>query len=150
MATTYFKADLRCSNCGQTNTAWLASHLDDQGDNYEVGDRYDDRISIADFDVSCLTVRPPETGDAIHAVESWTCTNCNAANFGEIVFAGGVVTSIEAIELDLEALERVHFLGEETVEMLQAIAGEPLRVGGKRVSNWLALLRAGLAAGRRW
>jgi hypothetical protein len=150
VATTYFKAELPCALCGQTNTAWLESALDDQGKTYGIGDRYDDRISIADFAASGFMVRRPADGEPIHAVMSWTCPNCNGSNFGEVVLSEGIVKSIVAVELDAQTLERIHHLDELTEEMLQKIAAEPLRINGKVVPNWLARVRAGLAAGRRW
>lgn len=151
MAYTKFIADLPCSNCGQTNRAWILSRLDEQGESYQVGDRVDDRITIRDFDVAGLTVRRPSEGEPIHAVMSFTCTNCNASNFAEVVFADGKVEAIAAIELDPETLARTHYLnGDDTEEMLAAIAGQPLMVGSKIVPNWLDLVRAGLDAGRRW
>lgn len=150
MATTSFKAELPCSNCGQTNTAWLESQLDDRGKTYEVGDRYDDRISVADFDASCFVVKRPADGESIHAVLSWTCTNCKASNFAEVVFGEGTVTWIEEVELGFDVLDRVHYLSEDTEEMLERIAGEPLRQQGRLRPDWLARLRDGIAAGRRW
>ena len=64
MAYTKFIANLPCSNCGQTNRAFILSRLDDEGRSYQVGDRTEDRITISDFDVACLTVRPPADGVA--------------------------------------------------------------------------------------
>jgi hypothetical protein len=150
VALTHFIANLRCPNCGQTNRGWVSTQLDDQGDSYQVGDRYADLITVADFDAACLTVKRPLPGAAIHAVMSWSCTNCTAASFAEVVFDGGVVTSIAPVELDHDTLARIHYLGTDTEEMLVAIAGQPLYVNSQLVPNWLDLLRAGLAAGRRW
>ena len=95
-------------------------------------------------------VRRPADGEPIHAVMSWTCRNCSGSSFGEVVFSEGIVKSIVVVQLDAHTLERIHHLASLTEEMLQKIAADPLRVNSEVVPNWLASVRAGLAAGRRW
>jgi hypothetical protein len=147
---TYFKAMLRCSNCGRDAIAWLYSTLGEKGSTYEVGDCPGDDIQPIDFVDTSFTVRAPGPDEPVHFLTSWTCEFCRLENFGEIVLVDGCVRSIDRAALDLATLARVHYIAETTRDMLEAIVGTPLHYNSGLRHDWLQMLRAALEAGKRW
>jgi hypothetical protein len=64
-------------------------------------------------------------------VESWGCPVCNEPyNWAEITVEGGVIESVEAVELSSEMLEWVHYLTWDVDDQYRAIAGDSLYEDG--------------------
>jgi hypothetical protein len=143
---TYFKATLPCAHGGHVGTAWIPSHLGSRGATYQAGDCPGDDIPDANFASTSFSVRPVVGREPVRVLHSWTCETCRLESFVEVVFADGCVIAIEPTDLTPATLGRVHYIGEELDEMLQAIAG----VSPYESAEWLPTLRSALEAGRRW
>ncbi|HWO26264.1 MAG TPA: hypothetical protein VNO30_46370 [Kofleriaceae bacterium] len=131
-------------------TAWLHNKLGEAGRTYEVGDCPGDDIQLVDFEETCLPVRPFESGKPIRVLLAWDCEHCRLGNLAEVVYADGCICSIEATQLTPQTLERVDCLYEDLDDIVESLIDEPVRIGPRWRPDWLRLLRAALAAGRRW
>jgi hypothetical protein len=147
---TYFRNTLTCLHCKQAGTAWVRSRLGDRGATYQIGDRVDDDIPLADIEDVSLKVRSPQPDEPVHILLSWKCEHCGLTNFADVVLAGGCVRSIDAVELDPSTLARLHYISETVEDMLETLIGERLYNESGVRSDWLAALRRALEAGNRW
>ena len=146
---TYFRARKPCPRCRHDGSVWIPSHLGSLGATYEVGDCPGDDIPIVDFEDTSFTVRPPEPGEAIHFLASWTCESCRLESLAEVTFAHGCVEAIDVVQLDPGTLERVHFIEESLEEILERLVGHSLRDQDGLSANWMSDLRTALLAGNR-
>lgn len=81
---------------------------------------------------------------------SWRCESCKRSSFGEVVFDGGCVRSIEQVDLDPDTLARLHYISADLEDMLETIMGERLHTDSGLRPDWLHVLRRTLDEGKRW
>jgi hypothetical protein len=118
-ATVWFKVQLECLNCGKHNAVGEAklytSGLNDIGidRSVEPGDLLP--IAIADFEDAYFTLRLPADGEAVRALEQWSCAHCGHAQWAELLFKderpnGYRFTSARTVRLEAPVVAAMHFI----------------------------------------
>jgi len=119
MASTIYRAELKCSHCQRT------SSLDDSIDMYnQVIDepgifevRSGDLLEadLEDIDSDFYLINSPAINE-VACLELWNCPNCHKYNFAKIIFLlesdDILVKSIQATTLSPKLLNEIHYLTE--------------------------------------
>ena len=123
----YFVADLRCPRCDAVTPAdavEIVTHIrrDPQLENLRVGDRIE--MDPRPEDCGYFALHAPAPGEPVHLLDAWGCKSCGYwPNWAEIVIDHGVITSIEAVELDEATIERVHYATDDAMTDIQERTG---------------------------
>lgn len=149
-AMTLFRTTAMCPQCGHTGFADLESRLGDRGRTYVLGDSVEGDFALHDFEETSFVVRMPARDEPVRFLSYWICRACLGGTFAELVITHDRVHAIASLELSLAVLDRLHFISEDVEDMLQPIADGSLYTDIGLRTDWLAALRQGLEAGRRW
>ena len=150
----WFISKLRCHSCVTTSPATSATnmqtHLRDDADGSELGVGAQlDPLDVRTGDILASgyqLVAQPEPGELIRLLEMWECPACNRSdNWAMITLRGASVPStatplqptesaptpsiesIDAVTLDLETLERAHFISDACEMFAARLAGLQLK-----------------------
>lgn len=71
-----------------------------------------------------LPLHEPEPGAPVVLLHQWTCPACgNMYNWAEVVVSDGVITSIQAVDLNRGAVTRAHYIVDDVREIAADLAG---------------------------
>lgn len=126
-----FIAALRCPICGRISpaddTTNMTTKLRDEPDGsfFHVGDALPiDHSTMQDS--GYYAVQPPS--EPVRIGQIWECPHCHHyPNWAEVVVIDGRIASIEAIGLDLAALDRLHYIDEDVFYTAEALSSRDLR-----------------------
>lgn len=123
----FFVGRLACPACGHTSEpdhhTGIQTYVRDDpqaamlgaGDPLVLPDDMEDRHYIA--------LRSPQHDEAIHIGEAWSCPSCQSFPlWAEVIVADSLIRSIASVDLQ-EALDRLHYIKFDIVDVLQARTG---------------------------
>jgi hypothetical protein len=145
MATlTSFRAGGVCSECRAYGRLWVTNDLGSRGATYRIGDDVDDDIGD-DFATHSHLVREPRTGEPAHVLSTWTCETCHRYSFAELVFAGGWLVNLRAVEPTVATLDRIHYIPTYESAEIETLLGRSMWDEQGIWPGWLPALHEALA-----
>jgi hypothetical protein len=97
-----------------------------------------------------LLLHEPAPGEPVVLLHQWTCPACGYAyNWAEVVVTDGVITAIQAVDLNRDAVARAHYVVDDVRDVAADLAGvrSPLALSDDRV---VRILRAKLPERGGW
>lgn len=126
-----FVAALRCPHCGQITPADISTNMQTKlRDDADVSSLKVGNALVVDHetapDSGYYVVQPPS--EPVRIGQIWECPYCHHyPNWAEVVIRDGRIENIEAVRLDVAALDRLHYLDEDAFYTAEALADRDLR-----------------------
>jgi hypothetical protein len=144
MATlTSFRAGGVCSECRSYGRLWVTNTYGSRGATYVIGDDVGD--DLGDLAADSYLINPPRPGEPLRSLATWTCATCQRYSYAELVFAGGWLVDLRAVELTSALLGRVHYICTYEAEAIETLLGRSMWEGSALWTEWLPALRAAVA-----
>lgn len=127
----WFVAELDCRACGRRsppdNTTSVQTKLREspRQNCLVVGDELAVTPETAE-DARYTLLRPPD-GPDVRILQHWTCPSCDGfpPQWLEVVVRSGRIASIESVVLDRDALDRAHFIEDESLYLASGRSDDP-------------------------
>lgn len=127
----YFVGALECPVCQKVSKADFSTNMQtkirDEPKMAELGVGSSLEITLEKAVLACyLPVQPMPLEGEVRLLDTWECPYCSSPfNWAEIVVSKGLITSVLAVPLNRETLERVHFISDDCIYVLMAMINRP-------------------------
>lgn len=122
----YFVAALQCPHCGTSSpvddSTNMATYIQDQPELTYLGVGHPLKIETEKMrERGYLTIQTIQSDKPIGILQLWECPTCGQTNWAEILIQNDVIANISAVTLDRVALERDHFIHDESKGLVAAL-----------------------------